>query len=98
MPRPYGELEFDACADLHLARRVARVVARQDQERRRRCPVSSRVREVRMVRQIEEVGADLQLPASREVERVTQTGVELEEPGSAGAVALDLVVLHGVRV
>ena len=75
-----ADLELDPRADLHLSRRVARVVGRQQQELRRRL-VAGRVREVRAVRQVEDVDERLQPAAVRQREAIAESRVELEEPG-----------------
>src|SRR3954467_2676979 len=91
-------LELDARADLQLARRVAGAVTREHEERALRVLVAARIGEVRVVRQVEDVGRKLQTARTRERDPVAEAHVELEESRATRAVTLAVVVLERERV
>src|SRR4029078_3123053 len=95
--RPSGS-ELDTTTNRLLARRVAGAVPREHEERALRVLVAARVGEVRVVRQVEDVGGELETARPRERDPVAEPHVELEEAGAAGAVPPTVVVLQRVRV
>src|SRR4029079_10681163 len=90
-------LELEARSNLQLPRRVARAVRIQNQERRGVARVAGRIREVRVVRDVEDVGEHFDAASLTRREAVAEAHVGVEEAGTVSTVALRFVTVDRIQ-